>query len=352
MATVLEQFREHTKISASNLDFLTASPEWGTFQDAVGQVDVAALIAKDDDFHDIVKKSGRSARKWADDYPNVPVETLAVDVFKLRLLLAAADRVQGFFHVQTNATNAFDVETTVDDALRLISLSEKVGLDSSRMVIRIVCTVEGLKACEQLHKRGVKTSAVGVCTLDQCAMVGKVGCKYAVLYLTPYLGTHPDNRQHDYALCFTAQDYYQKLGLETEVMVEGIDISPDAYLALAGLRHMAIPSCVLKDLYTVSMPIEDIYCFKHFAGVEYIGSDEIKFKNFADYQFKLFNFLKDTGKELTTYLVSLSITHFHRSQVKQSTTVLTMCPLTLATSLVLRRAREAGNYPGPFLREA
>ncbi|KAI9688716.1 MAG: hypothetical protein M1822_001073 [Bathelium mastoideum] len=284
MASYLSQLRELSRVSILNPD-ITNVPAGGPWQDAVSTIQGVICWAHFPEHDDLKKKSGRNARKWIGDYPDLKVEALAVEIFALRQLQGASKHAEGLLHVQTNPENAYSAEDLVENANRLLGLAEKIGLDTSRLCIIIPATIEGFKACEQLHKRDIATSASGIFYIDQAIMAGKVGCKYAAIWLPPYEDF--PTWQDTYALCAGADDYYKKFGHETKVMAQGI-VDPIAWLSLAGISNVA-PEWSAMDLLENNG--SDANAFPYFRWYSrcypYLAEKDTIYKDWGDYQKQL-----------------------------------------------------------------
>ena len=67
----------------------------------------------------------------------------------------------------------------------LYSISTRLqpAFDTSRLIVKVASTWEGLQACRQLKSLGVKTLATTAFTLEQCILAGEAGC----IYVSPFL---------------------------------------------------------------------------------------------------------------------------------------------------------------------
>lgn len=63
--------------------------------------------------------------------------------------------VPGYVSTEVDARLSFDTEATVAKARKIIDLYKEVGIDKSRILIKIAATWEGIKAAEILEKEGI-----------------------------------------------------------------------------------------------------------------------------------------------------------------------------------------------------
>lgn len=69
--------------------------------------------------------------------------------------------VPGYVSTEVDARLSFDTEATIAKARKIIELYKEVGVDKSRILIKVASTWEGIKAAEQLEKEGITCN----CTL-------------------------------------------------------------------------------------------------------------------------------------------------------------------------------------------
>ncbi|KAL9096575.1 MAG: hypothetical protein Q9165_001062 [Trypethelium subeluteriae] len=310
MANLFDKVRASSQISAFSPG-REVPADIGNFQDAIGDIEGSFAHLQRDKNVDIRKKSGRDAQKYSSKFPEISIETLATEIATLRLLKAIAERVQGHFHLPTNPTQSFSVDRTVANAQRLIYLSRKVGLDKSRVVIRIVSTVEGFQACKQLSKLGIQTSAVAPAVLEQVARAVEAGCSFVA---PPCSDFYDINRQYDLRLAAAACEYVNKFASNCSILPEG-PFHFGTALALAGMRNIALDPLAMSELKQITAWDPNWQYFGYFAQMKFPGLEKLSFEDDSDYQSKLLN-VRDDGVavvELSTHSVSALTRPFFRS---------------------------------------
>jgi transaldolase len=65
--------------------------------------------------------------------------------------------------------------------------------DTSRVCIKIPSTWEGIQACRELERRGIKTLATTMFCMEQAVLAGDAGCTYIAPYVNE-LKVHFDPR--------------------------------------------------------------------------------------------------------------------------------------------------------------
>ncbi|CAG8796410.1 5497_t:CDS:2, partial [Cetraspora pellucida] len=58
--------------------------------------------------------------------------------------------------VEVDAKFSFDIEATIAKARHLISLYEEIGIDKSRVMVKIASTWEGIQAAKILENEGIQ----------------------------------------------------------------------------------------------------------------------------------------------------------------------------------------------------
>jgi transaldolase len=80
---------------------------------------------------------------------------------------------------------ATDYETMLEQAHKLSTLSSKV-------VVKIPCTQDGLRVCKKLITAGIKTNVTLIFSANQALLVGKLGATYC----SPFIGRLDDIADH------------------------------------------------------------------------------------------------------------------------------------------------------------
>lgn len=204
-------------------------------------------------------------------------------LFGLEILKIVPGRVS----TEVDARLSFDTEATIAKAEKIIDLYEKAGVSRERVLIKIASTWEGIRAAEQLEKKGIHCNLTLLFSMAQA-----VACAEAkVQLISPFVGRIYDwYKAHtgiDYA---PAEDpgvesvreiftYYKKFGYATEVM--GASFRNRGQITeLAGCDLLTISPELLAELQENTEPLARKLCAEEAAKspVERISYDEKAFR--------------------------------------------------------------------------
>lgn len=197
------------------------------------------------------------AEELTKKFDTVTKNELAVEIAMIQLSLQVAPHISGHLHTQINPHHAHDIDATVDNALRIVSLYNMLNpsFDTNRVCVKIPSTWEGLQACQILRQQSVKTLATTLFSMVQVVLAGEAGCYYIAPYVnaleTQTDPTYDDPNPHS-NLCVSAQRYYEQRALKTMVLAASFT-SADEIMALAGIHHLTVAQALLQQL-AVSSP--------------------------------------------------------------------------------------------------
>jgi transaldolase len=109
---------------------------------------------------------------------------LALDKVAVNFGCEIAKIVPGYISTEVDARLSFDTDATVDRARRIIALYEEMGVDKSRILIKIASTFEGIKAGQILEKEGVRCNLTLLFSLIQAAACAEAG----ITLISPFVG--------------------------------------------------------------------------------------------------------------------------------------------------------------------
>ena len=90
----------------------------------------------------------------------------------------------GYVSTEVDARLSFDTEATLAKARKIIELYKEVGIDKSRILIKIAATWEGIKAAEILEKEGITCNLTLVFSIAQAIACAEAGCTL----ISPFVG--------------------------------------------------------------------------------------------------------------------------------------------------------------------
>ncbi|SFR92437.1 transaldolase [Dyella sp. OK004] len=164
--------------------------------------------------------------------------------------------VPGRVSTEVDARLSFDTDATIAKAERLIGLYEAAGVKRDRILIKIASTWEGIRAAEQLERRGIQCNLTLLFSFEQAQACAEAG----VFLISPFVG-----RIMDWYVANTGTksyapeedpgvqsvrriyDWYKHHGFETVVM--GASFRNIGQIqALAGCDRLTISPDLLEKL--------------------------------------------------------------------------------------------------------
>ena len=176
--------------------------------------------------------------------------------------------IPGRVSTEVDARLSFDTSATVTRAERIIDLYQAESIHIDRVLIKIAATWEGIKAAEQLEKRGIRTNLTLLFSFAQAVACGQA----KVQLISPFVGRIYDwhkkqaGASWDEAARAGAQDpgvqsvtqiyhHYKHFGIATEVMGASFR-NVGQITALAGCDLLTIAPDLLAQLAASETPVQ------------------------------------------------------------------------------------------------
>ncbi|MCB1723431.1 MAG: transaldolase [Gammaproteobacteria bacterium] len=179
------------------------------------------------------------------------MDKLAVN-FGVEILKIVPGRVSS----EVDARNSFDTAATVAHAERLMALYGEAGIGPDRILIKIASTWEGIRAAEQLERRGIHCNLTLMFSIAQAVASAEAG----VTLISPFVGRIMDwyKKAEGVSTYAPADDpgvksvtriynYYKRHGYSTVVMGASFRNS-DEILELAGCDYLTIAPALMQEL--------------------------------------------------------------------------------------------------------
>jgi transaldolase len=200
--------------------------------------------------------------------------------------------IPGRVSTEVDARLSFDTAATVARGERLIELYQAQGIVSDRVLIKVASTWEGIKAAEQLERKGIRTNLTLLFAFCQAVACGQA----KVQLISPFVGriydwykksagaawVEADNTlSNDPGVKSVAQiyNYYKKFGIKTEVMGASFR-NVGQITALAGCDLLTISPDLLAILAATDAPLTQALnadTAKDLA-LEHVSYDEASFR--------------------------------------------------------------------------
>ena len=274
-ASALEELSKMTTISidSGDLDVVAKFAKDGLITDATTNPLFVSQAAANSDkrYEEMVFDSVMYAKKQrgGGDSPLPDIEpelNIAMDKLAVNLGSKLVQLVPGRVSTEVDIRLSYDTEATVARARQIIRMYEEMGIDKSRILIKVAGTWEGIQAARQLESEGIQTNITLVFSLLQAAAAAQAGA----YLISPFpgrvldwhrskngkTGYHPSAdpgvlsvkrmyaylRKYDYKTICMPASWRPSRGAD----VEGSSI--DEILALAGVDEMTIPPPLLETL--------------------------------------------------------------------------------------------------------
>ncbi|KAL9077445.1 MAG: hypothetical protein Q9161_000290 [Pseudevernia consocians] len=254
MTSSLEQLKAiGTTVVCDSGDFATI----GKYkpQDATTNPSLILAASKKADYAklmDIAVEYGKDHGKDLDEKIDSTLDRLLVEFGKEILQI-----VPGKVSTEVDARFSFDIEGSVKKALHIIELYKDIGIDKSRVLIKLASTWEGVKAAHILQsEHGVNCNLTLMFSLPQAIAAAEAGA----FLISPFVGRILDwykaankkdySPQEDPGVKSVQQifNYYKKYGYKTIVMGASFR-NVGEITELAGCDYLTISPNYLEDLY-------------------------------------------------------------------------------------------------------
>ncbi|CAE7533579.1 tal [Symbiodinium microadriaticum] len=173
--------------------------------------------------------------------------------------------VPGYVSTEVDARLSFDTEATVDRARRIIQMYKEVGIDKSRILIKIASTYEGIRAGEILEKEGITCNLTLLFSLVQAAACAEA----RITLISPFVGRIMDWFKAKTGQTYAGPEdpgvlsvqkiygYFKKFDYSTVVMGASFR-NKGEILCLAGCDKLTISPSLLEELRNSSEPVDQV----------------------------------------------------------------------------------------------
>lgn len=145
-----------------------------------------------------------------------------------------------------------EVKPTTLDYDGMIKEAREIAAIHPNMVVKIPLTADGLKACHQCAKEGIKTNLTLVFSASQALLAARAGATY----VSPFIGRLDDISEDGLELIRTIADMFSVNGIDSQIICASIR-SPYHVMqcALAGADIATVPYKVIMQM--VHHPLTD-----------------------------------------------------------------------------------------------
>ncbi|CAG8657699.1 19681_t:CDS:2 [Dentiscutata erythropus] len=259
MTSVLDQIKAWTTIVADSGDFESIAQYKP--QDATTNPSLILAATKNVHYTGLID----SAIKYANDKKGTIDEKIdwAADKLLINFGCEILKIIPGRVSTEVDAKLSFNTEATIHKARRLIKLYEEVGIDKSRILIKVASTWEGIKAAECLEKEGIHCNLTLLFSFAQAVACAEAG----VTLISPFVGRILDWYKKSTGQTYDAKSdpgvksvtriykYYKQHGYKTIVMGASFRNTGEIE-ELAGCDFLTISPALLKEMQSDCKKIE------------------------------------------------------------------------------------------------
>tara|TARA_Y100000389_G_C17304444_1_gene434663 strand:+ start:181 stop:834 length:654 start_codon:yes stop_codon:yes gene_type:complete len=164
------------------------------------------------------------------------------------LILKSGRTLQDVTHELSGLLNLESISTEVvaDTMEEMLEQAQEFVTISPAITIKVPCTVEGLKACKELSKIGVKTNVTLVFSVSQAILAAKAGATY----VSPFVGRLNDNSFSGIALIQSIAETYAVHRVNTKVLAASVrEVHQVGRCFASGADICTIPPKVFWGMY-------------------------------------------------------------------------------------------------------
>lgn len=177
---------------------------------------------------------------------------------KLAVLVGAEilKSIPGRVSTEVDARLSFDKQQSIDKAHHIVELYQELGIEKSRILIKLASTWEGIRAAEQLEKEGINCNLTLLFSFAQARACAEAG----VYLISPFVGRIYDWYQAKQPMdpyvveedpgvksVRNIYDYFKQHSYDTIVMGASFR-KTEQILALTGCDRLTISPDLLKKL--------------------------------------------------------------------------------------------------------
>ncbi|WP_323752867.1 transaldolase [Marinobacter sp.] len=259
MTNKLDQLKTMTTIVADTGD-LEAIAQWRP-QDATTNPSLLLKAAASETYRPMLDKAIVMANRQGGS--SAEQLTLATDMLAVLAGKEILDLIPGVVSTEVDARLSFDTAATLRRAHRIIELYDQQGIDTSRVLIKIAATWEGILAAEQLEKEGIRCNLTLLFSFVQAVACAQAGAHLISPFVGRILDWHLANSGRDSYP--SAEDpgvqsvsriynYYKTHDFNTVVMGASFRNTGEIEM-LAGCDRLTISPALLQQLQDDNGPL-------------------------------------------------------------------------------------------------
>ena len=135
----------------------------------------------------------------------------------------------------------------VGDAPFIVAEAHKLQEEFGEVAtIKVPCSVEGLLACKELSKEGIRTNVTLIFSAAQAILAAKAGATY----VSPFVGRCDDNSVAGLEVVRSIAELYARQGVQTQVLAASIrDVYKVTRAFYNGADIVTVPVGIFEKMY-------------------------------------------------------------------------------------------------------
>ncbi len=111
-----------------------------------------------------------------------------------------------------------EINPHLDKEEDMVKEARKIATISTNFVIKIPCTLEGVKAANTLEKEGIRVNLTLVFSPSQAIQAGRIG----TMFVSPFLGWKENNGEDTLPYMSSLVNIYKEKGYKTEIIAAAV----------------------------------------------------------------------------------------------------------------------------------
>ncbi|MEO2279758.1 transaldolase [Pseudoalteromonas pernae] len=262
MTSQLEQLKKMTTVVADTGDFEAIKVYQP--QDATTNPSLLLKAMQIEKYQPL----GAEAVAWAKGQGKNNAQTVKLAADKLSVLIGSKlmQQVPGLVSTEVDARLSFDTQATIDKAEQLIALYQQQDIDTSRVLIKIASTWEGIQAAKYLEEKGIRCNLTLLFSFAQARACAEVGA----YLISPFVGRildwyKNDQPEQDFTgandpgvqSVTSIYNYFKEHGYSTVVMGASFRNISEIQ-QLAGCDRLTISPALLEELANNNEPLSQM----------------------------------------------------------------------------------------------
>lgn len=253
----LEQLKLFTKVVADTGD-IQAIQDFQP-EDATTNPSLVLKAAQQKQYQYLLAESIQQAKKLKASR----IEKTIVDIFSVKLGTEISKIIPGKISTEVDASLSFNQQAMLDSALRIINLYQDNGVDSSRVLIKLAATWEGIQAAKILEKDGINCNITLIFNFYQALAAAQANA----FLISPFVGrildwykkTNPEEiyaRENDPGVVSVTKIYNHFKAYNYSTVVMGASFrNIEQIHALSGCDRLTISPELMQTLKNKHEPL-------------------------------------------------------------------------------------------------